>query len=67
MTKNSTQLADAEDKIKLAVDLIYLIEINNIDTETALEALAIVTQDLKKKQQAQQPTHKRADAEPSTA
>ncbi|MGL5335112.1 MAG: DUF2496 domain-containing protein [Enterovibrio sp.] len=50
---NSSKLEDAEDKIKLAVDLIYLIEINNIDTETALEALAIVTHDLKKKQQAQ--------------
>ncbi|MGL5291724.1 MAG: DUF2496 domain-containing protein [Vibrionaceae bacterium] len=64
---NNSKLADADDKIKLAVDLIYLIEINNIDTDTALEALAIVTQDLKKKQQAQQIAKKKADGDPSAS
>ncbi|TKB56703.1 pleiotropic regulatory protein RsmS [Ferrimonas aestuarii] len=39
-------LESAPDEIKLAVDLIYLLESNEIDPQTALKALAIVKQDL---------------------
>lgn len=47
------ELNDASDEIKLAVDLIYLLEIHNIPVATALAALEIVRQDLQQKQQQQ--------------
>ncbi|BDY06422.1 pleiotropic regulatory protein RsmS [Ferrimonas sp. YFM] len=42
-------LDDAPQEIKLAVDLIYLLESNEIDPEVALKALAIVEKDLRSK------------------
>lgn len=39
-------LDSAPDHIKLAVDLIYLLEENQVDIKTALDALEIVKQDL---------------------
>lgn len=45
---NSTpSLDDAPEDIKLAVDLIYLFESNEIPPDVALSALKIVAQDLK--------------------
>ncbi|RWX55163.1 pleiotropic regulatory protein RsmS [Photobacterium chitinilyticum] len=45
---NSTpSLDDAPKDIKLAVDLIYLFESNEIPPDVALSALKIVAQDLK--------------------
>ncbi|SDG73942.1 Protein of unknown function [Vibrio xiamenensis] len=41
-------LENAPDDIKLAVDLIYLLESNKIPVETALSALEIVKTDLKR-------------------
>lgn len=50
MTQNSNQTLDnAPDDIKLAVDLIYLLETNEIDPKVALRALEIVKGDLEKK------------------
>jgi hypothetical protein len=50
MTEKPTQtLQDAPDDIKLAVDLIYLLETNEVDPQTALNALEIVKQDLENK------------------
>ncbi|MBC7004764.1 pleiotropic regulatory protein RsmS [Photobacterium sp. BZF1] len=49
----SSSLDNAPEDIKLAVDLIYLLESNEIDPETALSALEIVKSDLKTKVQAQ--------------
>ncbi len=46
----SSALDSAPDEIKLAVDLIYLLESNQVEVNTALAALEIVTSDLKKKQ-----------------
>lgn len=46
---NSSPLDTAPDEIKLAVDLIYLLESNEVDIETALAALEIVKSDLQKK------------------
>lgn len=43
-------LSQAPADVKLAVDLIELLEVNNIEIETALSALAIVTADFKRKQ-----------------
>jgi hypothetical protein len=45
----SSKLDTAPDEIKLAVDLIFLLESNNVDPNTALQALEIVTQDIKNK------------------
>ena len=42
-------LEQASPEIKLAVDLIYLLELNEIDPKTALAALAIATADFEKK------------------
>ncbi|MCF7354544.1 pleiotropic regulatory protein RsmS [Vibrio sp. CK2-1] len=42
-------LDSAPEEIKLAVDLIYLLESNEIDPSVALEALKIVEADLQKK------------------
>ena len=42
-------LDNAPEHVKLAVDLIYLLESNDIDTATALAALDIVQADLQQK------------------
>ena len=52
MTDSSLENAPAE--IKLAVDLIYLLETNEIDPKIALKALRIVSDDLHKKVAANQ-------------
>ncbi|MDN3609660.1 pleiotropic regulatory protein RsmS [Vibrio ostreicida] len=49
MSSPSSELDQAPDEIKLAVDLIYLIESNNIDPNVALAAINIVKSDLEKK------------------
>jgi hypothetical protein len=50
MTSPASGLEDAPAEIKLAVDLIYLFETNDIDPDTALKALEIVKSDLLKQQ-----------------
>ncbi|WEM43084.1 pleiotropic regulatory protein RsmS [Photobacterium sp. DA100] len=50
----SSPLDNAPDDIKLAVDLIYLLESNGIDPETALSAIKIVKNDLEAKLKAKQ-------------
>ena len=45
----SPPLDNAPEEIKLAVDLIYLLESNEIDPKVALEAIKIVQQDLQAK------------------
>ncbi|ANP64188.1 MULTISPECIES: pleiotropic regulatory protein RsmS [Vibrio] len=45
----TSPLDDAPEEIKLAVDLIYLLESNEIDPEIALNALKIVQNDLENK------------------
>ncbi|MGV3002543.1 pleiotropic regulatory protein RsmS [Vibrio sp.] len=45
----SNSLDSAPEEIKLAVDLIYLLESNEIDPSIALEALKIVEADLIRK------------------
>ena len=49
MSETNSELKDAPDDIKLAVDLIYLLETNEVDPETALKALKIVEADLLRK------------------
>ncbi len=49
-TTAKTGLDDASDDIKLAVDLIYLLESHEIEPDVALAALEIVKQDLQRKQ-----------------
>lgn len=46
-------LDQAPDDVKLAVDLIYLLEQNQIPVDVALSALKIVERDLKRQQQNQ--------------
>ncbi len=46
-------LHDADDHIKLAVDLIQLLEENAIDNQTAIKALKIVLTDFQQKQDQQ--------------
>lgn len=48
---NNNSLDNAPADIKLAVDLIFLLESNEIDTDTALSALEIVKQDLLRKKE----------------
>ncbi|WP_336495432.1 pleiotropic regulatory protein RsmS [Aliivibrio fischeri] len=48
-TKAPSPLDSASDEIKLAVDLIYLLESNEVDKETAIKALEIVLSDFKNK------------------
>jgi hypothetical protein len=48
-------LDDAPDEIKLAVDLIQLLEENQLPVETVLSALAIVQRDFEKKRDAANP------------
>ncbi|MEZ8279534.1 pleiotropic regulatory protein RsmS [Vibrio splendidus] len=45
----SSPLDNAPEEVKLAVDLIYLLESNAIDPKVALEAIKIVQQDLQAK------------------
>ena len=45
----SSPLDNAPEEVKLAVDLIYLLESNEIDPKVALEAIKIVQQDYKTK------------------
>ncbi|MFB1076189.1 pleiotropic regulatory protein RsmS [Photobacterium damselae] len=47
--KQNSPLDSAPAEIKLAVDLIYLLESNEIDPAIALAALAIVKTDLERK------------------
>ncbi|EHH2421100.1 TPA: pleiotropic regulatory protein RsmS [Vibrio parahaemolyticus] len=49
----TSPLDDAPEEIKLAVDLIYLLETNEIDPEVAIKALKIVQTDLESKLKAQ--------------
>lgn len=49
MTLSATGLDDAPEEIKLAVDLIYLLESNNVEPTTALAAIKIVQSDLEAK------------------
>ncbi|MFD2180141.1 pleiotropic regulatory protein RsmS [Veronia pacifica] len=44
-------LENAPAEIKLAVDLIYLLETNEIEIDTALKALEIVKQDLERRKE----------------
>jgi hypothetical protein len=48
-TENNDPLQSAPEDVKLAVDLIYLLESNNIDPATALSALEMVNADLLRK------------------
>ncbi|WP_158007217.1 pleiotropic regulatory protein RsmS [Aliivibrio fischeri] len=48
-TETPSPLDNAPDEIKLAVDLIYLLESNEVDKETAIKALEIVFSDFKNK------------------
>ncbi|MDD1793000.1 pleiotropic regulatory protein RsmS [Enterovibrio sp. ZSDZ42] len=50
---SKTGLEQAPDDIKLAVDLIYLLESNKVAPETVLKALDIVRADFEKKAQDQ--------------
>lgn len=47
-------LENAPDEVKLAVDLIQLLEENRLPAETVLAALAIVQRDFEKKRAAEQ-------------
>jgi len=58
MTPPSNKLDTAPDEIKLAVDLIYLLESNNVDPTTALKALEIVKKDMEKKDNYNNPNNK---------
>lgn len=53
MSESKSPLDNAPDEIKLAVDLIYLFESNEVDIDTALSALEIVKHDLLSKKQRQ--------------
>ena len=50
----TSPLDDATDDVKLAVDLIYLLESNEVDPEVALSALKIVQIDLENKLKSKQ-------------
>lgn len=47
--ESKSPLDDAPEEIKLAVDLIYLLETNEIDPKIALKAIKIVQSDLENK------------------
>ncbi|KJY83198.1 primosomal protein [Vibrio galatheae] len=49
MSCSNSGLDNAPDEIKLAVDLIYLLESNEVDPQVALEAIKIVQADLERK------------------
>ncbi|NVK26224.1 MAG: pleiotropic regulatory protein RsmS [Gammaproteobacteria bacterium] len=48
-TENNDSLDNAPEHIKLAVDLIFLLESNEVDANVALKALDIVKADLQQK------------------
>ena len=50
-------LENAPDEVKLAVDLIQLLEENQIPDETAIRALTLVLNDYKNKQQSLEDEH----------
>ena len=47
--EKTSPLNNAPDEIKLAVDLIYLLENNEVEKETAIKAIEIVLNDYKNK------------------
>ncbi|HDM8212097.1 TPA: pleiotropic regulatory protein RsmS [Vibrio harveyi] len=47
--ESKSPLDDAPEEVKLAVDLIYLLETNEIDPKIALKAIKIVQSDLENK------------------
>lgn len=49
MSSTPSGLENAPDEIKLAVDLIYLLESNEVDPKVALAAINIVKSDLEVK------------------
>lgn len=49
MSSSNSSLDNAPEEIKLAVDLIYLLESNDIDLHIALKAINIVKSDLEQK------------------
>lgn len=49
MSSSNQGLDNAPDEIKLAVDLIYLLESNEVDPKVALAALKIVQSDFERK------------------
>ncbi|MFV0447934.1 MAG: pleiotropic regulatory protein RsmS [Vibrio sp.] len=49
MNNSNVSLDNAPDEIKLAVDLIYLLESNKVDTNVVLAALKIVKTDFQAK------------------
>lgn len=49
MSSSNIGLESAPDEIKLAVDLIYLLESNDVDPQVALDALKIVQSDMEQK------------------
>lgn len=49
MTEKHPGLEGAPEEVKLAVDLIYLLETNAIDPKVALAALDIVKRDIEKR------------------
>lgn len=49
MSSSQSGLEHAPEEIKLAVDLIYLLESNEIDPHVALKAINIVKSDLEQK------------------
>lgn len=51
MSSSNQGLENAPDEIKLAVDLIYLLESNEVDPAIALKALKIVQSDMERKLQ----------------
>lgn len=51
MSEQHHELADAPEAVKLAVDLIQLLEENRIESKIAIEALQIVLNDFQKKAQ----------------
>ena len=53
-SNQDTSLNKAPKSIVLAVDLIELLEINKVQTDIAIEALEIVINDFKNKQQIKQ-------------
>ncbi|CAM4301717.1 pleiotropic regulatory protein RsmS [Vibrio neonatus] len=53
MSEPQSPLDNAPDDVKLAVDLIYLLESNEVEIETALSALEMVKNDLLSKKQQQ--------------
>lgn len=52
-SNHAQQLQDAPEDIKLAVDLIQLLEEHNIEVDTAISALQIVLNDFQRKKQSE--------------